>query len=89
MKTKAEIIEILKRYSMRYEQLHATDEDIIIEASDFEFIANALLQDEQKQAEERYKTVKALARRAGLFSETMDGYFMIASGFNPPKTQEG
>ena len=41
---KDKIIEILKTYSMRYGQLLATDDDIIIEASDFEQIANRLIE---------------------------------------------
>jgi hypothetical protein len=36
------IVEILNRYSMKYKQLNATDEDVIIEASDFNDIAQQI-----------------------------------------------
>ena len=39
-----EIVDVLKTYSMRYGQLRATDDDMIIEASDFDQIADRLLQ---------------------------------------------
>ncbi len=37
-----EIEKILKKYSMKYHQLKATDDDIIIKASDFEAITNEI-----------------------------------------------
>lgn len=50
MKEKLE--RILKKYSMKYRQLHATDDDIIIEESDFVAIATEIHELYQNRLEE-------------------------------------
>ena len=54
---KDKIIEILKLYSMRYGQLQATDEDIIIEASDFEHIADRLTEQPESVMKAKIKDI--------------------------------
>ena len=95
MKTKAEIIEILKEFSQMHVKTDDPEEYFVMSSSNgdntFDKLTDTLLQDEQKQAEERYD-------KAMLMISSIDGHpgfamleikeaLKIASGFNPPKTE--